>query len=64
MNSLIKSVKIRYEKVYFVSLSMDALGTMGNSPFSFLDMLKDLDFDENSCLFLVRRQIKISMRTT
>ena len=53
-----------YDKVYFVNLSMGALGTMGSSSSSFLDMLIDLDFDEKARSFIVKRVINILICTT
>ena len=50
-----------YDKVYFVNLSMGALGTMGSSSSSFLDMPIDLDFDEKARSFIVKRIINISI---
>ena len=43
---------------------MGALGVMSNSSSSFLDMMKDLDFDENTRKFIVRRLMAISIRAT
>ena len=51
---LISELQNRYDKVYFVNLSMGALGTMGSSSSSFLDMLKELDFDEGARSFIVK----------
>ena len=61
---LVSELQNRYDKVHFVNLSMGALGTMGSSSSSFLDMLKDLDFDEGARSFIVKRVINISIRTT
>ena len=52
---LVSELQTRHEKVYFVNLSMGALGTMGSSSSSFLDMLKHLDFYEVACSFIVKR---------
>ena len=45
-------LRSQYKEVRFVNLSMRALGVMSNSSTSFLDMMKDLDFDENTRTFM------------
>ena len=41
-----------------------ALGVMSNSSTSFLDIMKDLGFDDNTRSFIVRRLMAISIRAT
>ena len=60
---LVSELQNRYDKVHFVTLSMGALGTMGSSSSSFLNMLMNLDFDEKARSFKVKRVINISIRT-
>ena len=55
-------LRSQYKEVRFVNLSMGALGVMSNSSSSFLDMMKDLDFDENTKKFIARRLMAISIR--
>ena len=55
-------LRSQYKEVHFVNLSMGALGVMSNSSTSFLDMMKDLDFDENTRSFIIRRLMAISIR--
>ena len=57
-------LRSQYKEVHFVNLSMGALGVMSNSSTSFLDMMKDLGFDENTRSFIIRRLMAISIRAT
>ena len=61
---LMLELRSQYKEVHFVNLSMGALGVMSNSSTSFLDMMKDLGFDENTRLFVIRRLMAISIRAT
>ena len=61
---LMLELRSQYKEVRFVNLSMGALGVMSNSSSSFLDMMKDLDFDENTRKFIARRLMAISIRAT
>ena len=53
---------MKFQKI--INLSMVALGTMGSSSSSFLNLLIDLDSDEKARSFIVKRVISISIRTT
>ena len=53
-----------YKEVRFVNISMGAFGVMSTSSTSFLDMMKDLDFDENTRKVIARRLMAISIRAT
>ena len=57
-------LKSQYEEVRFVNLSMGALGVMSNSSTSFLHMMKDLDFHENTRIYIARRLMAIFIRAT
>jgi len=61
---LMLELRSQYKEVRFVNLSMGALGVVSNSSSSFLDMMKDLDFDENTRKFITRRLMAISIRAT
>ena len=61
---LMMELRSQYKEVHFVNLSMGALDVMSNSSTSFLDMMKDLGFDDNTKSFIVRRLIAISIRAT
>ena len=61
---LMLELKSQYKEVRFVNLSMRALSVMGNSSTTFLDMMKDLDFEENTRKFIARRLMAISIRAT
>ena len=61
---LMLELRSQYKEVHFVNLSMGALGVMNNSSTSFLDMMKDLGFDENTRSFIIRRLMAISIRAT
>ena len=61
---LMLELKSQYKKVHFVNQYMGALGVMNISSTSFLDMMKDLDFDENTRKFIARRLMAISIRAT
>ena len=61
---LMLELRSQYKEVRFVNLSMGALGVMSNSSSSFLDMMKDLDFDENTRKFIARRLMAISILAT
>ena len=61
---LMLELRSQYKEVCFVNLSMGALGVMSNSSSSFLDMMKNLDFDENTRKFITRRLMAISIRAT
>ena len=57
-------LRSQYIEVHIVNLSMGALGVMSTSSTSFLDMIKDLGFDDNTRSFIVRRLMTISIRAT
>ena len=57
-------LRSQYKEVRFVNLSMGVLGVMSDSSTSFLDMMKDLNFDDNTKKFIVRRLKAISIRAT
>ena len=58
---LMLGLRSTYEEVPFVNLSMGALGVMSNSSASFVDMMKDIDFDESTRKFIIRRLMNISI---
>ena len=57
-------LRSQYKEVHIVNLSKGALGVMSTSSTSFLDMIKDLGFDDNTRSFIVRRLMTISIRAT
>ena len=57
-------LRSQYKEVHFVNLSMGALGVMSKSSTSFLDLMKDLGFDDNTRSFIIRRLMAISIRAT
>ena len=61
---LMLELRFQYKEVRFVNLSMGALGVMSNSSSFFLDIMKDLHFDENTRKFIARRLMAISIRAT
>ena len=61
---LILELRSQYKDVFVVNLSMGALGVISNSSNSFLDMMKDLSFDENTRKSIVRRLTNIAIRAT
>ena len=57
-------LRSQYNEVSFVILSMGALGVMNNLSNSFLDMMKDIDFDECTRICIARRLIATFIRAT
>ena len=61
---LILELRSQYKEVRFVILTIGALGVMSNSSTSFLDLMKDLGFDESTRTFIVGMLMTISIRAT
>ena len=53
-----------YNQVEFVNLSMSSLGIFAQECSAFLDMLKNVGFDDNQRLYCIRKMITIDIRTT
>ncbi len=53
-----------YEKVKFVNLSISSLGVFSHSSLSFIEMLKDLNFDDKCRKCFVRKIINTCIRTS
>ena len=53
-----------YNQVKFVNLSVSSLGIFAQECSAFLDMLKNVGFDDNQRLYCVRKMITIAIRTT
>ena len=53
-----------YEKVKFVNLSISSLGVFSHSSLSFIEMLKDLNFDDKCRKYFVRKIINTCIRSS
>ncbi len=53
-----------YEKVKFVNLSISSLGIFSHSSLSFIEMLKDLNFDDKCRKYFVRKIINTCIRSS
>ena len=60
--NLIKEQRKHYEKVKFVNLSISSLGVFSESSLGFIEMLKDLKFDEKCRKYFVRKMINTCIR--
>ena len=61
---LVSQLHETYNQVKFVNLSMSSLGIFAQECSAFLDMLKNVGFDDNQRLYCVRKMITIAIRTT
>ena len=61
---LIKEHQKYYEKVKFVNLSVSSLGVFSESSLDFIEMLKDLEFDDKCRKFIVRKIINTCIRSS
>ena len=62
--NLIKEQQKHYEKVQFVNLSISSLGVFSESSLGFIEMLKDLKFDEKCRKYFVRKMINTCIRSS
>ena len=62
--NLIKEQQKHYEKVKFVNLSISSLGVFSESSLGFIEMLKDLKFDEKCRKYFVRKIINTCIRSS
>ena len=62
--NLIKEQQKHYEKVKFVNLSISSLGVFSESSLGFIEMLKDLKFDEKCRKYFVRKMINTCIRSS
>ena len=62
--NLIKKQQKHYEKVKFVNLSISSLGVFSESSLGFIEMLKDLKFDEKCRKYFVRKIINTCIRSS
>ena len=58
---LLMEQRSQYKKCLFVNLSMEAFGVMSRSSISFLDMMKDLDFNEDTRKFIIKKLMNITI---
>ena len=61
---LLSQLRQQFDKVFFVNLSLSALGFYDSSCSSFTDMLKHLKFTEEKRTFILKRTAEICIRTT
>ena len=54
----------KYNQVLFINLSLGALGTIGASSESFVNLLKSLGFNNNSQKHILSQLINITIRCT
>ena len=53
-----------FNEVRYINMSMSALGVFDHLSKSFIDMLQDLNFDEATKNYLIRRTMTITIKTT
>ena len=63
-NPLVKELSRNYRKVKFVNVSMSALGILGASCDSLLEMLKELYPDERIQRQMIKKTMNIAIRCT
>ena len=63
-NDLIRQQEHLFSKVKYVNLSVSALGVFDQLSQSFLDMLKDLNYNPSTRNYIVRKISNIAIRTT
>ena len=61
---LLSHLRQKFDKVFFVNLSVSALGFYDSFCSSFTDMLKHLKFTEEKRTFMLKRIAEICIRTT
>ena len=59
---LLTNLRTEYTNINFVNLSMSALGIYGTSSDTFLQMLKDLNFNQNLTHHIIMKTSKIAIR--
>jgi len=57
-------LKSRYKNVVFVNLSISALGVFANDSANFENMLIDIDFNNKERLYIIRKLMNITIRST
>ena len=60
---LINEQEKHYEKGKFVNLSISSLGVFRHSSLDFIEMLKDLNFDEHCKKYIVRKVMNMSNKS-
>ena len=61
---LLTNLRTEYTNINFVNLSMSALGIYGTSSDTFLQMLKDLNFNQNLTHQIIMKASNIAIRCT
>ena len=61
---LFTNLRTEYTNINFVNLSMSALGIYGTSSDTFLQMLKDLNFNQNLTHQIIMKASNIAIRCT
>ena len=63
-HSLLANLRTDYTNINFVNLSMSALGIFGTSSDAFLQMLKELNFNQNLTHHIIMKASNIAIRCT
>ena len=63
-NPLHHSLRSTYGQINFINLSLDTLGTVGSSSYSFSELLKAVDFDNKTLKVILSRIMNITIRCT
>ena len=61
---LISDQENNFDKVKFVNVSISSLGVFGQSTNTFVDLLKDLKFDEQHIKYTKKKSITICIRAS
>ena len=61
---LINDLNRDHKSVKFVNLSMSSLGVFSDECSTFLDMMNDIGIDKKHQLYIVKRMINLTIRTT
>ena len=63
-NDLIRQQEHLFSKVKYINLSVSALGVFDQLSQSFLDMLKDLNYNPSTRNYIIQKISNIAIRTT